>query len=329
MRILLEYLKLRWKTALYILIFCVVQAVIYTLYNLPSAAVWYAGAICLFIGVILVIPDFLFFRRRHITLTRLVGDISLTADNLPAGSNLIENDLNTLIETISADKKLISDEMNGRNKEMSEYYSMWAHQIKTPIAAMKLSLQSEDSQLSRELSEELQRIEQYVDMVMCYVRLDSPSGDFVIRRYQLDDIIRQSVKKFSRQFIRKKIRLIYEPVSCEVLTDEKWLSFVVEQIVSNALKYTKSGSIEITLEEPKTLCIRDTGIGIAAEDLPRIFEQGYTGCNGRADKKASGIGLYLCKRICKRLKHGISAESEIGGGTTIRLHLEETEIGIE
>ena len=329
MKIIPEYLKLRWKTALYILIFCIVQAVIYTLYQLPSEAVLYAGAICIFIGIILVVPDFLRFRRRHITLTRLIEEISLTADNLPVGSNLIENDLNALIEKLSADKKLLSDEMSGRNKEMSEYYSMWAHQIKTPIAAMKLALQGEDSQLSRELSEDLQRIEQYVDMVMCYIRLDSMSGDFVIRRYQLDNIIKQSVKKFSRQFIRKKIRLVYESVECEVLTDEKWLSFVVEQIVSNALKYTKGGSIEICLEEPKTLCIRDTGMGIAAEDLPRIFEQGYTGCNGRADKKASGIGLYLCKRICKRLKHGISAESEIGRGTTIRLHLEKTEIGIE
>lgn len=329
MKIMLEYLKLRWKTAFYILIFCAVQAVIYTLYQLPSEAVWYAGAVCIFIGIILVVPDFLRFRRRHITLTRLVEEISLTSDNLPVGSNLIENDLNALIEKLSADKKLLSDEMSGRNKEMSEYYSMWAHQIKTPIAAMKLALQGDDSSLSRELSEDLQRIEQYVDMVMCYIRLDSTSGDFVIRRYQLDDIIKQSVKKFSRQFIRKRICLVYEPVECEVLTDEKWLSFVVEQIVSNALKYTKSGSIEIYLEEPKTLCIRDTGMGIAAEDLPRIFEQGYTGYNGRADKKASGIGLYLCRRICKRLKHGISAESEIGMGTTIRLHLEETEIGIE
>ncbi len=329
MTIMLEYLKLRWKTALYILIFCVVQAVVYTLYQLPSEAVWYGAAICIFIGAILVVPDFLCFRKRHIALTRLIEEISLTADNLPVGSNLIENDLNMLIQKLSSDKKLLTDEMNGRNKEMSEYYSMWAHQIKTPIAAMKLALQGEDSQLSRELSEDLQRIEQYVDMVMCYIRLDSTAGDFVIRKYQLDDIIKQSVKKFSRQFIRKKIRLIYEPVECEVLTDEKWLSFVVEQIVSNALKYTKSGSIEIYLEKPRTLCIRDTGMGIATEDLPRIFEQGYTGYNGRADKKASGIGLYLCKRICKRLKHGISAESEIGRGTTIKLHLEKTKIGIE
>ncbi len=329
MKIMLEYLKLRWKTALYVLIFCAVQAVVYTLYQLPTEAVWYAGAICVFIGAILVIPDFLRFRKRHITLTRLIEEISLTADNLPVGGNLIENDLNMLIQKLSSDKKLLSDEMNGKNKEMSEYYSMWAHQIKTPIAAMKLAMQGDDSQLSRELSEDLQRIEQYVDMVMCYIRLDSTTSDFLIREYQLDDIIKQSVKKFSRQFIRKKIRLIYEPVGCEVLTDEKWLSFVVEQIVSNALKYTRSGSIEIFLEEPKILCIRDTGMGIASEDLPRIFEQGYTGCNGRADKKASGIGLYLCKRICKRLKHGISAESEIGKGTIIRLHLEETKIGIE
>ena len=108
---------------------------------------------------------------------------------------------------------------------------------------------------------------------------------------------------------------------CEVLTDEKWLVFVLEQILSNALKYTKSGSIHIYLspDAPKTLVIEDTGIGIAAEDLPRIFEKGFTGCNGRTDKKASGIGLYLCRRICRNLSHTITAQSQTDQGTTIRI----------
>lgn len=118
-------------------------------------------------------------------------------------------------------------------------------------------------------------------------------------------------------------------MNAKVLTDEKWLSFVIEQLLSNALKYTPSGSITITLEDPLTLCIRDTGIGIAPEDLPRVFEKSYTGYNGRSDKKASGIGLYLCKRICHNLGHTITIESSLDTGTTVRIFLEHESLAIE
>lgn len=212
---------------------------------------------------------------------------------------------------------------------MMEYYTIWVHQIKTPIAAMRLQLQGEDSDSSRELLEELQRIEQYVEMVLTYLRLDSGSTDYVLKKYDLDDIIRQAVRKYASQFIRKKIRLTYEPLSCEVLTDEKWLLFVIEQVLSNALKYTRSGEISITLEAPKTLCIRDTGIGIAPEDLPRIFEKGFTGYNGRNDKKASGIGLYLCRRICSRLNHEIIITSKVDVGTEVRIDLDRKVLEVE
>ena len=212
---------------------------------------------------------------------------------------------------------------------MIDYYTIWAHQIKTPIASMRLNLQSEDTAFARRISEDLFRIEQYVEMVLCYLRLDSGSTDYIIREYDLDSIIKQAIKRFAPQFIRRRIQLFYEPVHASVLTDEKWLLFVMEQVLSNALKYTESGSITIVLEAPLTLCIRDTGIGIAPDDLPRIFEKGYTGYNGRSDKKASGIGLYLCRRICKNLGHTITALSSLDAGTEIRLGLAHEKIKIE
>lgn len=170
------------------------------------------------------------------------------------------------------------------------------------------------------------RIEQYVQMVLCYLRLDSDYTDYVIAEYNLDDIIKQAVKKFSTQFIRKKIKLEYTPLNTTVITDEEWLLFVIEQVLSNALKYTPSGSIAISLEKPKTLCIKDTGIGIAPDDLPRIFQKGYTGYNGRGDKKASGIGLYLCRRICNNLGYSISANSSLEGGTAIYINLNQIKL---
>ena len=166
-------------------------------------------------------------------------------------------------------------------------------------------------------------------MVLCYLRLNSSSTDYLIQEYSLDDIIKQAVKKFAGQFIRKKIRLDFQQTQARVITDEKWLSFVIEQVLSNALKYTPSGTITINMEAPKTLCIRDTGIGIAPEDLPRIFEKGYTGYNGRKDKKASGIGLYLCRRICENLGHRITANSSLESGTVIRIHLEQKALKVE
>lgn len=240
-----------------------------------------------------------------------------------------DEDYQTIIQMFQREHgKVITDNQRAYS-EMVDYYTIWAHQIKTPIASMRLTLQNEDTALFRQLTNDLFRIEQYVEMVLTFLRLNSESTDYVIREYDLDKIIRQSVKKFAGEFISRKLSLIYEPLHITVLTDEKWLSFVIEQVLSNALKYTPSGSISITMESGNKLCIRDTGIGIAAEDLPRIFEHGYTGYNGRADKKASGIGLYLCKRICARLGHGIEAESKIDEGTCIVIDLFREHLEVE
>ena len=193
---------------------------------------------------------------------------------------------------------------------------------------MRLTLQNEDSPLSRTISDDLFRIEQYVEMVLCYLRLGSESTDYVIAKQDLDKLLKQAFRHFSGQFISKKLKLEYEETPFTALTDEKWLLFVIEQILSNAVKYTPSGGeIRVSMKTPGILCIKDTGIGIAPEDLPRIFERGYTGLNGRADKKASGLGLYLCKRICDNLSHRIWAES--GEGTTVYLDLRSKKLETE
>ena len=165
-------------------------------------------------------------------------------------------------------------------------------------------------------------------MVMAYLRLDAGATDYVLRECELDGIIRGAVKKFSGEFIDRRLTLDYTPVQYTVLTDEKWLSFVLEQLVSNALKYTPEGKISIYLAGD-ALCVSDTGIGIAPEDLPRVFEPGYTGWNGRMDKRASGLGLYLCRRVCNNLGHTIFAESEPGRGTTVRVGLGRRKLSVE
>lgn len=329
MKMFFEYLLSHKKSITLWTVFAAVFAVVFWLYRLPIAAVFYSVLICFFIGTMCIAADFKGYREKRLTLRRLLNEITLTADNLPPPRTAEEADYQELIKTLFDFKQALANEMDEKYADMVDYYTLWAHQIKTPIAAMRLTLQSGEMSPSRELDQDLQRIEQYVEMVLCYLRLGSETNDFLIKKHDLDGIIRQAIRKFSSQFIRRKIGLLYEPVGVTVLTDEKWLLFVLEQVLSNALKYTKSGEIEITLEELKTVCIRDTGIGIAPEDISRIFEKGYTGCNGRTDKKASGIGLYLCRQICGKLGHKITAQSEVGKGTEIRIELSETEIEIE
>lgn len=208
-----------------------------------------------------------------------------------------------------------------RHHEMTDYYMMWAHQIKTPIAAMKLLLH--DQKDSFPLEEELFKIEQYVEMVLYYLRLESIASDMLLKEYDLYTLVKQTVRKYSILFINSGLSLHLEEFSVKVLTDEKWLCFVLEQLLSNCIKYTKKGSVSIYMLEgaDKTLVLEDTGIGIRGEDLPRIFDRGFTGYNGRIDKKSTGIGLYLCREVLMRLTHGITADSEEGKGTRICLDL--------
>lgn len=325
MRFLLNFLYYRRRIIAVILLVAAVFVLFMALYGVPLSAYIYAGTICAVITFAAAAGDFRRYYVKHKLLKELQYEILLTLEHLPECDNEVEQRYQQLLETLFTEKTALISSADKRYDDAVMYFTMWAHQIKTPIAAMSLALQENDTEESRELSEYLQRIEQYVEMALCYVRLDSESSDFVIRKYSLDNIVRQAVRKFSGQFIRRRITLVYEPLGVEVLTDEKWLLFVVEQLISNALKYTKSGSVEIAVKPEKTLSIRDTGIGIAPEDLPRVFERGYTGNNGRADKKATGIGLYLCKRICRELGHGLDIRSG-KDGTEVLIDLYENEI---
>ena len=315
------YLKHKKLEAGLLLLFCAVFAVTFALYHLPLAAVAYPTLLCLLAGSAALIFSAFRAYETHRELVRLSSLSAELIRDLPPPSSALEEDYARLTELLCAGHRQLASSLDRRYRDMIDYYTMWAHQIKTPIASMRLQIQQEDSEFARRMSAELSRIEQYVEMVLAFLRLDADSSDYVIRECDVDEIIRQALKKFSGDFISRKLTLSYEPLMLKVVTDEKWLSFVIEQLLSNALKYTASGGITISLEQQATLCIRDTGIGIAAEDLPRVFEKGYTGYNGRSDKRASGIGLYLCRRICNNLGHAISIESEAGCGTVVKLDL--------
>lgn len=307
----------------------VLYAVTFVFYRFPLGAVAYPTALCLVLLLCFAAADIAKTRKKHAELERIKGFDAKLADTFPEAGGIIEADYQEIIYLMREQHEEAQQRSEQSLREMMDYYTVWVHQIKTPIASMRLALQNTDTAESRQLQSELGRIERYVEMVLTFLRLGSDSTDYVIKEHELDDIVRGAAKKLAGDFINKRIRLEYTELNETVLTDEKWLSFVIEQVLSNALKYTPEGTVSVYLESPKTLCIRDTGIGIAPEDLPRVFENGYTGYNGRSDKKASGIGLYLCRRICDKLGHTISAESKAGEGTVIRIGLDRKKLEIE
>lgn len=292
-------------------LFCALSGVlIFWLYGLPGEAIAYLLCLCCIGTSFWAVLSFVRFWRKHKILRKMEEAIFVTAEDLPETTTLIEEDYQHLIQRLVRENRQRQAAADSMLEDLTSYYTLWVHQIKTPIAAMDLLLQAGPDRAT-EMEIELQKIAQYVDMVLQYLRLDSTDKDLVLQRCQLDAVVRQTVRKYAKLFILKKIQLVFQETKWEVLSDEKWLCFLLEQLLSNALKYTpEGGKISIFLEGETNLVIADTGIGIAPEDLPRVFEKGFTGNNGRMDKKATGIGLYLCRRVTNLLGHTISHQNQ-------------------
>lgn len=331
LNMLLSYVKSRKKGIFVIMVSLGIYISVFFLYGMPLEPIGYAAALTFLFIISIAVFDILSFVRRHKILKKLQNSITLSDYMFPKPKDMIEEDYQQLIKILDKARSDVINEKEQTYHDMVDYYTIWAHQIKTPIAAMRLILQSGGDNGSNELQEQLFKIEHYVEMVLQYLRTESMNADLVLTKVQLDNIIKNAVKQYAKIFIRKKIKLNYSGVNYEVLTDEKWLTFVVKQILSNALKYTNSGEISIYMdpEMSDTLVIEDTGIGIEQEDLPRIFEKGFTGYNGRLNHKSTGIGLYLCKRILDRLAHTIKVSSEAGRGTRVMIGFRKAAIADE
>ncbi len=325
LKLFLRYLRSKAGALALLVAFALILTASFRLYHLPTEAVLYPAALCLALGAGYLALDFARTRRRHRALSQLRG----LEEALPEARDIEAADYRALAGLLRRERREAATRAAAEARAMADYYTLWAHQVKTPIAAMRLRLQGRDSAEARELLSDLGRIERYVEMALTYQRLEGDGTDYVLREVSLDGVLRPVFKQFAGEFIGRKLRLDYAPADVRVLTDEKWLSFVVGQVLSNALKYTPEGTISVYMEAPCTLCVRDTGIGIAPEDLPRVFEQSYTGPAGRADRRASGLGLYLCRRVCDNLGHSITIESAPGEGTTVRIDLISRKIAIE
>ena len=300
-----SYIKYRLPVTCIYAVLLICAWVLCWLYELPATPVVNLTYLSLALCLICAIVDFIRYRAKLNELRRGVGE---STEILP------ENAVEAEYINKSASKY----------NEMVDYYTIWAHQIKTPISALSLTAQNiDDDDLRESLMTQIVRIEDYADMVMGYIRLDSESNDLVFAKQSVENIVRQEVKKQRPAIVAKGLSLDFQGGEHEAVTDARWLGFAVGQVLGNSIKYTSKGKITITCD-CESIVIEDEGMGIAAEDLPRVFEKGYTGYNGRGDKKSTGIGLYLVKRTMDLLGGDIKIESEVGKGTKVTLYLTKT-----
>ena len=318
MEILKSYLKKNTKIYVLFVVFIAIFFFMFYLYNLPLEALIYTGSLCFLAGLIGNVMDFINYRKSYKKLKFLEKNIINDREDLPKSLDIRIDYYHKIIEKLYEELEKLTQENRQKNTDMVDYYSMWVHQIKTPIAAMNFLLDNEEVD-QKNLQQELFKIERYVEMVLTYIRLDSTSSDYVITKINLDEVVKDSVKKYATIFINKKIKLNYVSHETKVISDKKWLGFAFEQILGNSVKYSSvGGEIAIETYENK-LVIEDNGMGIKEEDLPRIFEKGFTGFNGRYEKKSSGLGLYLCKKTLDKLGHHIEISSKVGEGTRIEI----------
>lgn len=347
-KMIMLYLKYKKESIIQLISMYIVFFLVIWLYNLPYYnAFIFAMELYGVIYVTYMIYDYCRFVRKYRILEENLKVKDMQSLNLPQKENVIDGMYGRIIKELLEQKKRQFDAALISGKNLKDYYACWAHQIKTPIAAVKLMLQSmrEDEENTNNRSEKLSKINQemfkiefYTDAVMNYLRLEDISSDYEFKECRLDTVIKKSVKRFAPQFIGRHISLHLEEINDTICTDAKWLGFIIEQLISNAIKYNNDGgSVRVytihknsALEENVNgdgnfgkllrndntiqLIIEDTGIGISPEDIPRIMERGFTGYNGRLDKKSSGIGLYLCKKAADRLGFVISFDSEYKAG---------------
>lgn len=323
------------------LVFAAVFIIVALEYKINLEPILYSLLICTFLGSCFLIQNFIQYKKKCHGLYEAHLNMETTISTIPKPSNYIEGLYGALLADLFESRSDLYSKMKKQEVESKDYYTIWIHQIKTPIAALYLLLQAEDIQKNSMLmKQELFKVEQYAEMALYYLRLQHMSYDILLKECNLYEIVKQSAKKYSISFIEKKISLHLEAFDGVVVSDEKWLGFVIEQILSNCIKYTAKGSISIEYMDSthttqfndklkhayevtsadSVLCISDTGIGIKEEDLPRIFEKGFTGYNGRMDKKSTGIGLYLCKQVLNKLGFDISVSSEVGKGTMFQIY---------
>lgn len=295
--------------------------------NVPPYAIFFCSGLLLAADVFLLFWEYAkkapFYRQIEETMMEL--DKKYLIVEMIERPNFFEGAF--FYEQLQQTSKAMNDAIGYYKREWEEYreyIETWVHEVKTPIAASRLLLENHPGSYSKSMAEELAKIEGLVEQVLFYARSNGVEKDFVIHSINLADLVRQTLKKYARPLIESKVSVdLSRLTDYQVYTDSKWLDFILGQLIENAVKY-RSNQSRLTWcsweEENKVILeLQDNGIGIPAQDVPRVFEKGFTGENGRRYGKSTGIGLYLCHKLCQKLGLAISIVSKEGEGTSLRL----------
>ncbi|MFC4761235.1 sensor histidine kinase [Fructobacillus durionis] len=314
----LTFLKDYWL--LYFLYACTILFLAWsTLLRSANAAIfsdvfWPFTYLLLIMTAILAIK----WRRKRLAVRKLLKDPDLSTVEEHLGSSSQEKALQELLEQVLSQKTNLVEEKERESQKLKDYYALWAHQIKVPLSVLDLMNQTGTVDQAQ-TKEQLFLINQYLEMLLSFIRLQNFNGDLNLKKASARSLVMQVLKQYKFFFIQKDLSLKVSEGDFTLMTDSKWLRFALEQIIYNAIKYTKEGSIQVSCTDDQKIIIQDSGIGIDAADLPQVFNQGYTGFNGRVQDNASGLGLYLVKEILDKLGHKVSIESTIGVGTTVTI----------
>lgn len=279
---------------------------------------------CYILGILTFFLFWKWFRINH-TLKKLISEKAI--DDLPVIQSLTDNEriYQIIIKRNQAVRKRLQVQLNKNMQDMQDYYAMWAHQIKVPISVLDLMNQT-DTVDKYETSNQLIIINQYLDMMLQFIRLKSFNQDLQYQKISVKGLLKFVINNYKFLFIHKKISVSLSDEDFSIVSDPKWLQFVFEQVIFNALKYTSQGKVSITCKNNNQVVIADSGIGISQSDLPMVFNKGYTGFNGRLNNNASGLGLYMVKSILNQLGHGISISSEVNVGTSVVINLKQKKL---
>lgn len=271
------------------------------------------------------IRSFISYAARQYQLWDAIEHLPPDADALPEAKTVPEKSFRTLATAYQRSRNTDAATAATAERERLDYFTLWVHQIKTPISALDLMAQSGEPVDRELLRQEVFKIGQYADAALNFQRLQSLRNDLALTDVPLYPLCCAVVKKLRPIFLYRKISLYMVPFEGAALSDAKWLGMAITQVLTNSLKYTpEGGTVTIALREPQVLTIRDTGVGIRAEDLPRVFDRGFTGHIGRTGRdceKSTGIGLYLCKQACDKLGHTVSLASPPEGGVVVTFDL--------
>ena len=290
------------------------------LFEEAADVLYYSLTILTFVTIIMVAWD-LFRSYQSYKLAYLYEEITPLSP--------LEFYLAQTLENARENQKNQTEEGCKRYTDLMDYYTLWVHQIKTPIAASQLLVQDvTDRNIRSLLEQEIFKIDAYIHLVLQYLRLENFHDDLQLKQVALEQLVKEVVRKYSLFFIQKGLTINLDDLDVKVISDEKWLLVIIEQVLSNSLKYTKSGGIEVYFKD-NTLYLKDSGIGIKDSDILRVFERGFSGYNGRLTQQSSGLGLYLSKKIADQLGHDISISSQVGQGTTVSIHFQKQKLAID